>query len=69
VSVADDLSKGTVENFEVSDRIKFTTANLLDPKKARKVMKNIEICFHLVISSLVMLSIFLAETCSPNVRL
>jgi nucleoside-diphosphate-sugar epimerase len=48
VVVADDLSKGAARNLqEVSDRIEFTTSNLLDIEAARKIMKNTEICFHL----------------------
>ncbi len=48
VVVADDLSKGATKNLEeVSSRIEFTTANLLDTHEAGRVMRNIEICFHL----------------------
>ncbi|MGP8069913.1 MAG: NAD-dependent epimerase/dehydratase family protein [Candidatus Bathyarchaeia archaeon] len=48
VVVADDLSKGAAKNLEeVSNRIEFTTANLLDANEAGRVMKDTEICFHL----------------------
>lgn len=48
VVVADDLSKGATRNLEeVSDSIEFTTADLLDANEAARVMKNVEICFHL----------------------
>ncbi len=48
VTVADDLSKGAARNLEeVSDRIEFTTSNLLASEVARKTMRNTEICFHL----------------------
>lgn len=48
VVVADDLSKGAAKNLdEVSNRIEFTTANLLNANEAERVMKNAEICFHL----------------------
>jgi UDP-glucose 4-epimerase len=48
VVVADDLSKGAAKNLEdVSNRIEFKTANLLDVDEAGRVLKNVEICFHL----------------------
>jgi nucleoside-diphosphate-sugar epimerase len=48
VVVADDLSKGAARNLEeVSNKIEFNTVNLLDADEAGRVMKNVEICFHL----------------------
>ena len=48
VIVADDLSKGAAKNLEeISNTIDFTTVNLLDSDEAGRVMKNVEICFHL----------------------
>ena len=48
VTVLDDLSKGTMKNIEeLMGRIEFRNDDLLRTEVAEKLLKNVEICFHL----------------------
>ena len=48
VSVADDLSKGALENLQnLRDQIEFRNDNLLEASVAKKLLRDIDICFHL----------------------
>jgi len=48
VTVVDDLSKGEATNLdEVLNRIHLIKNSLLDSRVARKLLQNVDICFHL----------------------
>jgi UDP-glucose 4-epimerase len=48
VTVVDDLSKGTEENLKgFLDKIEVMNDNLLEPHVSNRLLKDVEICFHL----------------------
>lgn len=48
VIVADDLSKGSIQNLgHLLTRIKLKTVDLLDPKISIELLRDVDICFHL----------------------
>lgn len=48
LTVVDDLSKGTLDNLHgVIDQVIFTHDDLLDPATSKRLLKDIDICFHL----------------------
>jgi UDP-glucose 4-epimerase len=48
VTVVDDLSKGTKENLNgLFNRIQFRNDSLLEPGVSKRLLKDVEICFHL----------------------
>jgi UDP-glucose 4-epimerase len=48
VTVVDDLSKGAKENLNgLLDKIEFKTDNLLEPDVPKRLLKDVETCFHM----------------------